>query len=312
MRCKFSFLSPYHAGRSHPDKPYKSDRLDPSFSFVLIWVTALALLASGLSSMHGAGMPTSLSALQSLGIGKPVLADMVQVPGEYHSDPSTGLAAHVLLANTPQLLLSLLYLLYNDLFTRIQLNAEWLAFSLRSRRRRGLRVTTPIPHTAQRSTRFLQLPLLLSGVLMTASALLHWLTSQSIFLTRIQVFNYQNNGAAPGDAGVAVAGLGWSPYALVLALAVGGGMILGLGTYALLVGGLRPLQRDMPSAGACSVAISAACHVRQGEEGAVTARKPLRWGVVGYDAATGVGHAAFSAEEVEGLVEGRRYAGMKG
>lgn len=49
-------------------------------------------------------------------------------------------SAGVLLANSPQILLSICYLAYNNMFTRLQMAREW---SLFSEGYRGLRVTDP-------------------------------------------------------------------------------------------------------------------------------------------------------------------------
>lgn len=49
-------------------------------------------------------------------------------------------AEGVLLANSPQILLSICYLAYNNMFTRLQMAREW---SLFSESYQGLRVTDP-------------------------------------------------------------------------------------------------------------------------------------------------------------------------
>jgi hypothetical protein len=84
----------------------------------------------------------------------------------------------VVLANTPQLILSMCYFAYNGLFTRILSEWEWARFStgyttLRVTHRKG----------QQRSTYRLQLPYRWSLPLLTVSALLHWLYSNSLYIT---------------------------------------------------------------------------------------------------------------------------------
>ena len=88
----------------------------------------------------------------------------------------------VLLANLPQTILSFLYLTYNSLFTCMLSGHEW---SLFGHHHRTLRVTSPRP--GQRSTYWLQIPYTYAIPLMTLSGLLHWLTSQSIFLAVIEI-----------------------------------------------------------------------------------------------------------------------------
>jgi len=59
----------------------------------------------------------------------------------------------VLIANSPQVLLSVLYLNYNGLFSCVVANDEWSRFA---HSRKPLRVTSPAGQ--QRSTYFLSLP----------------------------------------------------------------------------------------------------------------------------------------------------------
>ena len=89
----------------------------------------------------------------------------------------------ILTANLPQTILSFLYLTYNSLFTCMLSGHEW---SLFSHHHRTLRVTSPRP--GQRSTYWLQIPYTYAIPLMTLSGLLHWLTSQSIFLAKVDVW----------------------------------------------------------------------------------------------------------------------------
>ena len=85
----------------------------------------------------------------------------------------------IVLANTPQLVLSMCYFAYNGLFTRMLSEFEWAKLSTAYR---SLRVTRPKgPH--QRSTYRLQLPYRWSLPLLLVSAVLHWLYSNSFYLT---------------------------------------------------------------------------------------------------------------------------------
>lgn len=81
------------------------------------------------------------------------------------------------LANLPRLIVSYIYAAYNSFFTSMLATAEWVGYSLSPR---GLRVTWP--KGQQRSRAFLQLPHIYAIPIMTASTLLHWLISQSLFL----------------------------------------------------------------------------------------------------------------------------------
>lgn len=86
----------------------------------------------------------------------------------------------VVVANSPQVVLSAIYLLYNGLFTGMHLAREYSDYEVQ---RKGLRATTP--PGAQHSTCWLQLPFTHSIPSITAFATLHWLISQSIFFVRV-------------------------------------------------------------------------------------------------------------------------------
>jgi len=82
------------------------------------------------------------------------------------------------MANTPQLILSLCYLVYNGLYTRMIAEFEWASFSTQYK---SLRVSIP-RGGRQRSTYRLQLPYRYSVPLIIISVLLHWLYSNCIYL----------------------------------------------------------------------------------------------------------------------------------
>lgn len=68
-----------------------------------------------------------------------------------------------------------------------------------------------MPQGEQRSTYWLQLPYAYSIPLITASATLHWLISQSIFLMRVS-YNSNDPGEDPTEADIS--SLGISPVAI--------------------------------------------------------------------------------------------------
>jgi hypothetical protein len=82
-----------------------------------------------------------------------------------------------LLANTPQIVLSVCYLALNGLFTRMLSEREWAAFSVKYS---PLRVTNR--EGKQLSTFRLQLPYRWSIPLIATSTLLHWLFSNCIYV----------------------------------------------------------------------------------------------------------------------------------
>ncbi|KAI4956912.1 hypothetical protein J4E86_005384 [Alternaria arbusti] len=215
----------------------------------------------------------------------------------------SGLIAIAVIANTPQVALSFLYFSYNALFTAMLMGYEWVSYSSK---RKGLRVTHQ-PAGAQRSTYFLQLPYRFGIPLMVLSGTLHWLVSQSIFLIAIDFydpFGKPGTGSDASNMPFDYKTLGYSPPAIISVIVLGGLMVISIVAF-----GYTPYARGMPLAGSCSMAISAACHpTEQVGSGQNIAEKKLQWGVVS-TGADGLGHCAFSAENVGAVVEGKMYGG---
>lgn len=220
------------------------------------------LLDLGISSLGHQDLPNDIAALWRLGFGKTDRNTFIDVyPG------ST--IATVLLVNLPQLYLSIVYFAYNNLLTTMVLSVEYANHGVR---RKPLRVSWP--RGEQRSSYYLSLPYAYSIPLIAASALLHWLLSQSIFYVRIDV-----EGLAEGTGDV-ISTCGYSPIALVFTIVVGSAMAV------VLVGlGMRRYKSPIPLAGNCSTAISAACHPPDEDKGA--ALKPIMWGEVVIDEPSG-------------------------
>jgi hypothetical protein len=172
----------------------------------------------------------------------------------------------MLLANTPQLVLSMCYMVYNGLFTRMLAEFEWASFSVRAKPLR-----TSSGRGQQRSSYRLQLPYRFSIPLIVVSWLLHWLYSNAIYVSiyegRFPSLPLPQAGRAnssdPGHRWYAPyphfelrEGLQFSVVATVVSLAVS--IFI-----AILPIGLAwvKLPGDMVVAGGNSMVISAACHV---------------------------------------------------
>ncbi|KAL9043601.1 MAG: hypothetical protein Q9214_003218 [Letrouitia sp. 1 TL-2023] len=214
----------------------------------------------------------------------------------WHVQGSSGLLCLVLLANSPQLILSFLYLNYNALFTSLLLAQEWNGYA---RHRKTLRVTSPARE--QRSTFWLQLPHRYSIPLLLTSAVLHWLVSQSIFLARVQFLDNRGVEIPYG----AISGCGYSNIAIIF--------VLLLGSLVALIGianGLRRYENMMPVMDSCSAVISAACHPPESDVDA--AFNPVKWGVINnnesWDAETKIRHCSFTSFDVSTPIEGQLYA----
>jgi hypothetical protein len=206
---------------------------------------------------------------------------------------SAGLLGSAVLANLPQVAASLLYLLFNSVYTCMLLAHEYSGYAVH---RKPLRVTAP--KGQQRSTYWLQLPLTFAVPLMIASTLLHWLISQSIFLVSISV--WKDEREVEDDS---VATVGYSCAPMLGVIVVGVCML-----YSLYVVWDRELQYHVPIAVSCSFAISAHAHRPEADVGASLLE--VNWGVVEESSTPdGIGHCAFTSQGVTEMLEGNMYAG---
>lgn len=250
----------------------------------IAWATALALFFEGKSSqLYGNGIG-SFSSLEGSGT-----IDVGSLVGISEGSP---IIANVLFANLPQMAISLVYVLNNNVLTCMLLAHEWASFATK---RKALRTTQP--QGQQRSTYWLQLPYRYILPLMGTMAVLYWLISRSIFLVQLDI--YDNNGIlVPGRR---INACGYSLPAIVLALAVGGALIL-----ALIICSFRRLEAGIPVVGSCSLAISAACSNDQGQGSSL---KPLQYGVLTSRSpdVDGTQFVGFTCAEVAPLVSGVVY-----
>jgi len=153
----------------------------------------------------------------------------------------------VLIANSPQLLLSFAYLAFNGLFTRLHMAKEWSSMSIQYK---ALRVSNP--RGEQNSTYFLQLPYRYSIPLLIVSISLHWVLSGCIYLLVMQG-RYFSGAGSDGPLSSLMA-LGFSTKSLITMLAVS----IFLAFMPPLLG-LKRLPRMAVVVGSNSLAIAAAC-----------------------------------------------------
>lgn len=218
--------------------------------FVVCTTIIGVLLHIVVSRMDGS---TSFSALYSRGFGK-VSPDLVITGWEIETmSADGGVVSSVLVANSPQLLLSFFYVAVNALLTLMSSSREWSRFSLSWALRRGPRsLRTSSPRGSQRRTYFLQLPFRFAIPLIAVSALLHWLISQSIFLAVVSDYDTEGRKFQP----FAIASCGYSPIAMIFLIMVSIVLMLGLGVLSLV-----RMEPGMPIVASCSAAISSCCHV---------------------------------------------------
>jgi hypothetical protein len=257
------------------------------------------LLGLGISSLP-AGTSRSLVDLARLGYG--TVDPRTAIKGL-----NDNLAFNAIVANSPQVILSMLYFSYNALFTSFLLSHEWSTYA---HKKKGLRVSRD-PVGEQRTEYFLQLPYRFSVPLMVLSGTLHWLVSQAIFLVAIDFYDPFGKPTLEWSSSNARVVLnmktcGYSPIAIITVIIVGSLMVM-----AIVAFGFIPYKQGMTLAGSCSLALSAACHLdkRMEIDGAAAAVGKVQWGVVG-EGEDGVGHCAFSTREVGKPVVGGVYAGV--
>ena len=208
------------------------------------------------------------------------------------TDKQQTLFADVITVNTPQILFSTLYFLYNGMFTTMVTAHEWSMFAST---RKSLRVSEP--KKGQRSTYWLQLPWKYSLPLLSISILLHWLVSRSLFLVRINVYGW--DGSQQTDRDISAAG--YSPLAILIVI-----LIVIVSWIVMMVAGWKKVKPGIPVCGTNSVAIAAACHYA-GEEDPNVVQRGLRWGVTDEPDGDKPGHCSMSDGDVGRPVEGSVY-----
>jgi uncharacterized membrane-anchored protein YitT (DUF2179 family) len=217
------------------------------------------------------------------------------------------------LVNIPQVLVSYIYLGLNNIMTTMLVMAEWCGYSAVSERQpKGLRVSSPLPDTEQRSTYFLSLPYRWSIPIMTILTVIHWLVTEVFFLVQVDVHT-ENSGAPNSIKSIRYMFLSNSTLWFIV-------LPLGVLSISILVAmsKAKTFPASIPLAGCCSASIAAACQpsrVQQDTSGLAKtfpsdlATKALIWGVVERpeEMEFGIGHATFTADDVSPLEEDRMY-----
>ncbi|CAG8930226.1 unnamed protein product [Penicillium salamii] len=216
---------------------------------------------------------------------------------------------NVLIANSPQLIYSVLYFTMNGILTSMCLADEWSRFSIS---RKGLRVSNN-PKVAQRSNYFLSVPYRYAAPLMISSAILHWLIAESLFLVAVEAYDTQLVRIPSGD----VYSCAFSLLAIVCGISVA--VIIFFSIVGL---SFRKFVSPMPLAGSNSLAIAAACHptfnpnlvgdpmqaereINSEDEEDDMALLPVKWGAIPVEGP--IGHCSFTSGHVDSLEEGKKY-----
>ncbi|KAL2067586.1 hypothetical protein VTL71DRAFT_2011 [Oculimacula yallundae] len=263
------------------------------------WLGSNTLCAAALISLsltlkyaiHYTTTASDIKTLWDLGFGTVTSSSLIRWSTPMFGNP--GLMKNVLLANSPQIILSLLYqdIVYNRIYTCMSFSKEWHDLA---HRQRSLRVTSP--RGSQQSTYFLSLPYRYLIPISLVSITTHWILSESLFLVAIDV--YDEHGVL--DVAQSLLTCGWSCIALIF--------LVGIGWLVLIIGlgmGLRRYNAGMPLAGSCSAALSAACHAVADEHDVSLVH--VQWGVV--NTSQGIGHCALSGRDISPPLISRWYRG---
>ncbi|CAG8977573.1 hypothetical protein HYALB_00008349 [Hymenoscyphus albidus] len=210
-------------------------------------------------------------------------------PDKNSFSSSTILMNLVSIANLPQVIVSCLYFAYNTVYTCMVSSDEWSRFSTHQK---ALRTT--MPKGQQRSTYWLSLPWTFALPLSAASATLHYLISQSLFIARTEILD--TNGELEKPSFIQLA---YPPLAWLVAGSFGTMMVV-----VMVLTGFRKLKPCVLVANN-SLAIAAACHNTVGDEGAEL--RKVGWGAVKHDDDGSPGHCTFTSREVETPREGALY-----
>jgi hypothetical protein len=253
-------------------------------SAVFVWLSASSAFIMGARLWSSIGLGLTLSdRLKRFALGS-VDHSTVIFPGR--QTPAT-FPLRVIIANSPQLWLSVGYLLWNNQITRIWMEREWRGFYLRRHRPRVSHYSREI---GLRPTRWLQLPYWLTGVLMTLNTAMHWLASQTMFVVEIL-----------GDSGHAnsLFFVNYSPLAILCIGFTATVLVLGITFYSFL-----PIRKFMPlMGGSASMVIESSRMLT-----ALLPREGVAWG----DISTSDNRQAGFGENVGPLVVGAVYSSRKG
>jgi hypothetical protein len=253
-----------------------------SITFLIVMILfVIILLGMGMGFVSSKGFSISTKNLWNLGFGK--IDPEILIASDNFGSPIT----LSLLANLPQLILAMIYFIYNGIITSFFTAQE---ISSLAHKAQNLRVASPAGK--QQGTWLLGMPLAWGLFFLVMQTLLHWFISQSLFVVDVAVYDeggfYDNNFAS-------ISNCGFSPLAVICSVIMVGLLLLILFGLAMR----RFPARGPPVMGNCSAAISAACHPpRRGDSEDIPYRK-LQWGSV-WTWPDGVGHCSFADADADG------------
>ena len=225
-------------GQPCPNRPFRIPwRRALGFWDVLVavfwWISALGVTAYGIYAWQVIGTGLTFSdRLKRFAFGTvdpmtSLLPGSTDIRG---GSPNT-FPLQVVIANCPQLWLSISYLFWNNQITRIYMEGEWRSF-YRNAQKPRISYGKAKGEVGVRETRWLQLPYTLSFVLIVLNTVLHWLVSQTLFVVEIL-------GTAQDPTPNYY--LNFSPLAIFITGAVATLLVLGMTIYYFI-----PIRTWMP------------------------------------------------------------------
>ena len=276
-----------------------------------LWLAIVVLVSEWASGLLSTG-DNSSGSLDGIGIGSSVLssgtpASGYQLPGEIY------VPALFILVNIPQTLVSYFYFGVSNILSTMLAMEEWCGYSAGSKKgAKGLRVSSPVPDTEQRSTYFLSVPYKWSIPTTITMAVIHWLVSEAFVFAQVDVHSDNPNASSPIDS---------LTYAIIGGQALSASLYIAIAGVAIMFGiaFFMKYPASIPLAGCCSSSIAAACQPSRQQNTASgqntidfppdLANRKLQWGVLQSPDVMeyGIGHATFSELEITPLEEEKMY-----
>ncbi len=222
---------------------------------VLAIVAGVCLFGSSLNLLRWREMKTGLPNLWSYGIGR-VNSYMIANNSKYleYDNSTLTFIKNTLIVNAFQVIVSFLYLLYNNCITSQLVVAEWARF-MDNKERKSLRVSSHA--RMQRSSYMLSLPKRYAVPLLAAYTLTHFLISRSIFIVQTKAFTWGPNEIAKRIPEKDGSRIGFSSFAILLVITIGVIMLLLL--IAISFRRYPPMPAYLPRMATNTAFISAAC-----------------------------------------------------
>lgn len=266
-------------------------------------IVGSALFGFGVAHLRQARVSTGILSLWAQGLGKThsysILGGLLASSSSLTDLSRVG---HVMFANSFQVMISFLYLFYNNILTCQVVADEMIRFMSQ---KKALRVSTPQNHI-QRSSYFLSLPWRYAGPQMIAFIVLHWLVSQSVFTVQTSAYGAGPNGLRTPS--VDASRVGFSSIGILFSTCLGAILII-----ALVLNSRQRYKHAVPAGfsrmATDSAAIWANCHRALPDQDAHL--YPVRLGIVSHGLPlplNGLGRLTFSTDaELHSPEEGILY-----